>query len=82
MTNTNKILAALAAGVALGSVLGILFAPDKGEHTRKKIADNSKRLSDSLRDKMNEGKHKLAGLRDNLRGKAESIKDSVGEYAS
>lgn len=33
----NVILAALA-GVASGTVIGLLFAPDKGEATRKKIS--------------------------------------------
>ncbi len=82
MTNTNKVLAALAAGVAIGSVLGILFAPDKGEHTRKKIADNGKKLSDSFREKVNEGKQKLAGLRNNIHDKAEALKEAAQEYAS
>lgn len=67
MTNTNKILTALATGVVIGGVLGVLFAPDKGEHTRQKIADGSKKLSDSLKDKMNEGKNKLAGMRNSMR---------------
>ncbi|MFT4024800.1 MAG: YtxH domain-containing protein [Flavihumibacter sp.] len=81
MSNTNKILTAFATGLAVGAVLGVLFAPDKGENTRKKIADNSKKLSDSLRDKVNEGKEKLAELRDNLQHKAEAVKDKLGQYA-
>jgi gas vesicle protein len=80
--NTSKILTALAAGIAIGGVLGILFAPDKGEHTRKKIADNGKKLSDSLMETVKEGKNKLSGLRNNLREKADSLADSVEEFAS
>jgi gas vesicle protein len=44
MNNSGKILAAVAAGIAAGAVLGILFAPDKGTETRKKIADQGKKL--------------------------------------
>jgi len=80
--NTSKILTALAAGIAIGGVLGILFAPDKGENTRKKIADNSKKLSDSILDTVKEGKHKLSGLKNNLRDRADSLKETVEEYAS
>lgn len=80
--NTNKILSALAAGIAIGGVLGILFAPDKGENTRKKIADNGKKLSDSLIDTVKEGKNKLSGLKNNLRERADSLAESVEEYAS
>ena len=43
MNNTSKILAALAIGVAAGAVIGILFAPDKGSETRKKISDQGKK---------------------------------------
>ena len=79
--NTNKILIALTAGVALGGVLGILFAPDKGENTRKKIKDNSKKFSDSIRDTMKEGKNKLNGLRNNLRERADAMVESVEDYS-
>lgn len=34
-----NIVAAFLGGVVLGGVAGILFAPEKGEDTRKKIAD-------------------------------------------
>ncbi|GAB2664464.1 hypothetical protein GCM10027036_18000 [Flavihumibacter cheonanensis] len=75
MTNTNKILTALATGIIVGGVLGVLFAPDKGENTRNKIAEGGRKLSDSLKDKMNQGKEKLAGMRN-------SIRDRVEEFSS
>ncbi len=34
-----NIVAAFLGGVALGAAAGILFAPEKGEDTRKKIAE-------------------------------------------
>ena len=39
MNNTGKIITAVAAGAAAGAILGVLFAPDKGDDTRKKIVD-------------------------------------------
>ena len=33
----SSLLAGFLAGAAIGAVLGILFAPDKGEDTRHKI---------------------------------------------
>lgn len=57
-TNSNgKLLLALAGGVALGAFLGILFAPNKGADTRKKMAEEAKKagekIKDVIRDKMN-----------------------------
>ena len=37
MSKSGKILVAVAAGIAAGAVLGILFAPGKGSETRKKL---------------------------------------------
>lgn len=34
-----NIVAAFLGGLAIGAAAGILFAPEKGEDTRKKIAD-------------------------------------------
>lgn len=59
MTNTSKILIALGAGVAIGGVLGVLFAPDKGLVTRHKIAEGSKKLTDNFNRKIKAGKEKL-----------------------
>jgi gas vesicle protein len=63
MNNTGKILTALGIGIAAGAVLGILFAPDKGSETRKKIADKGRKLSEAVKEKIAEGKDKLNGLK-------------------
>jgi gas vesicle protein len=59
MKNTSKILIALGAGLAIGGVLGILFAPDKGSETRHRIAEGSKKLVDDFNRKIKTGKEKL-----------------------
>ena len=59
MKNTSKILIALGAGLAIGGVLGVLFAPDKGSVTRHKIAEESKKLADKFNRNIKLGKEKL-----------------------
>jgi gas vesicle protein len=59
MNNTSKILIALGAGVAIGGVLGILFAPDKGSMTRQKIAEGGKKFADNFNKKIKSGRGKL-----------------------
>jgi gas vesicle protein len=48
MNTTVKVLSGFIAGAAIGTIAGILIAPDKGSNTRKKIKDESKQLSDDL----------------------------------
>ena len=48
--NTDTAIAILA-GVALGAAAGILFAPEKGEKTRKRLKDGYYEKKDELSDK-------------------------------
>jgi gas vesicle protein len=53
MSKVNVVIGALA-GVAVGALLGVLFAPDKGFETRKKITKKSKDTTESLKNKFGE----------------------------
>jgi gas vesicle protein len=68
MKNASKILIALGAGLAIGGLLGVLFAPAKGAETRKKISDSSKKLADKLNSRIKEGKQKLVKEMGNING--------------
>jgi gas vesicle protein len=52
--DTGKVLLGVLAGVAVGATLGILFAPDKGSNTRKKIKQKGDDYADDLGEKFNE----------------------------
>jgi gas vesicle protein len=47
MKNSN-LAAGILGGLAVGTILGILFAPAKGSETRKKIVDKSTDLKDKV----------------------------------
>lgn len=51
--STGKVVSGILVGVAAGAVLGILFAPDKGCETRKKLRQTTDDLVDSLKSKLN-----------------------------
>ncbi len=45
MNKAKKILYTMAAGAVVGVALGVLFAPEKGEETRKKLRKLKNKLS-------------------------------------
>ncbi|WP_299211488.1 YtxH domain-containing protein [uncultured Dokdonia sp.] len=48
----NSVLGTLA-GIAIGTIVGMLIAPDKGSKTRKKIAKKGKDTTESLKEELN-----------------------------
>jgi gas vesicle protein len=53
--NTNaKLIGALVVGAVIGGALGILFAPEKGSETRKKIAGRTDDLTKGMKEKVRE----------------------------
>jgi gas vesicle protein len=71
--NTGKVIGALLLGAAIGSVLGILFAPEKGSKTRKNILSKGDDLTDSIKDKFDEF---LEGVKKEI----DTVKDKANEY--
>lgn len=72
MTNSKAVLAVLA-GVAAGAALGMLFAPEKGSDTRKKISKKGEDLADALNEKIDD---KFDELLDAITGKVKKTDPS------
>lgn len=52
--NTGKLIGALITGAAIGGVIGIILAPNKGSKTRKKILKKSAEHKMVLKEKFND----------------------------
>ncbi len=77
MENSNdsgKIIASLLVGAAIGGVLGILFAPDKGSVTRKKIMSKEGDFAKELELKF---KDFIEGMKEEFEAAKEKAADFV-----
>ena len=71
--STGKLITGILAGAAVGAVLGVLFAPDKGSETRAKIAQKSGELTDAIK----EGYSKVAEA---VTNNYEAMKENATEF--
>ena len=78
MNTAGKFLTAIAAGVAAGAILGILYAPDKGSETRRKISSQGEKLTSDLKRRIHLGKEKINGIRE---GMAQGTKENIEDFA-
>jgi len=77
-TDKTPVVVALLAGLAVGAALGVLFAPASGTETRDLIADKSKDLADSAKDKLQTYKEKIKSGADQL---SDTAKDKYQTYS-
>ena len=70
--NNAQVAIALVAGLAVGAVISVLFAPDSGAGTRGKISDGAKNLRYGFQDKYNILKEKVFGV--------EAIEEDIVEH--
>ena len=89
MNDNSKVVLALLAGLAAGTALGILFAPDKGTETRDKLNESLADLGDAIReraeeqfDQLNDFKEKVVATLNTKINKGEEIfEDEITEHA-
>ena len=72
---SGKLVLGILAGVAVGAIAGILFAPDKGSKTRRKIVSKGKDYVSGVQEKFDE-------LVDTISRKYEDKKEEAGELVS
>ena len=72
--DAGKVVIGLVAGLATGALLGVLFAPDKGYKTRKRIGHETEKITDDISDKFQE-------FVDSITDKFEKVKEDVSIFA-
>jgi len=71
--DTGKVVGALLLGAAIGGAIGILFAPDKGSRTRKKMMAKGTDLTDSMKDKFDD-------FMEDIKEELEAVKSKANDY--
>jgi gas vesicle protein len=71
--STEKVVLGVLAGAGVGVLMGILFAPEKGSVTRKRISRIAEDEVDALKDKMND-------FIDLFGQKFDNVKDELSDF--
>ncbi|TAF34150.1 MAG: YtxH domain-containing protein [Cytophagales bacterium] len=81
MNNSEGNILSFIAGVAIGALIGILVAPDKGQNTRGKIAKKSNELVSDLEERIDAAKNELEKFAASVRRSKADVEAGSNESA-
>lgn len=79
MKKFSKIMIAASIGLVAGVVLGILFAPKKGEKTRKDISKKTKKFFDDINE---QGSETIEELKEKFKEQVEKTNEKIKQFAN
>jgi len=82
MSNPNKIILGLIGAAAVGVVVGMLLAPEKGGDIRQNIADKASDIASRIGEFITTGKDKLGEAGENIVNKAKNFSGDVTQRAN
>lgn len=78
---TNKAFWGIVTAAAVGAVIGLLFAPDEGNNTRKKIKKRTNSLASDLIDALEKSKEKVSSAAGDIKDQGLKYKDEAVDTA-
>ena len=82
MSQSNNTLIGILAGSAIGALIGVLFAPEKGSITREKLKNEALSAKESMEERMVELESKVKDTVANEKASLDEKMDSLLSDAS
>ncbi|HEV8512948.1 MAG TPA: YtxH domain-containing protein [Cyclobacteriaceae bacterium] len=77
MKNSGGIIIGIVVAATAGVILGMLFAPEKGEEIRKSIKDVAGDWTKKIGDLLTDGKEELKSAKNSFSDKSNDLKHKV-----
>ena len=81
-TDSSGAIVALLTGLAVGAVLGVLFAPESGKRTRGRISDKASDAAGSIKDTLHTMKERISSQKNDLVDLKDRVVDNLKNKAN
>lgn len=79
--NNSKVFFSILIAAAVGATVGMLFAPEEGDKTRKKIKKSANDWANEALEALEKGKAKVQDTADNVLSRSKNYKNDAVDAA-